>query len=157
MIDRLIQTMAERTAEVFRQYPDDTAMKRRQVESALLRFQQWLDALPAGYGEPSGTDSLPGTAETSPPPPDLIDPDAVISGYRCALCGEPETTARPITTWSFSLADGHWHIQACPPCGYNRIGVYLRDSLNLQPEAFERWKVSAYKFIRENGRKVRAG
>lgn len=156
MIDKLIQNVAERTAEVFRQYPDDPALKRRQVETAVLRFQQWLAALPAGYGSSEGTDLSP-VAEAQPYLPDLIDPDAVISGYRCALCGEPETTARPITTWSFSLADGHWHIQACPPCVYNRIGVYLRDSVNLPAEAFERWKVSVYKFVRENGKKVRAG
>ena len=156
MIDKLIQTMAERTAEVFRQYPDDPAMKRRQVEAALQRFQQWLDSLPAGYGRPAGTEPGP-ESDTSPRIPDLIDPDAIISGYRCVLCGEPETTARPIITWSFSLADGHWHIQACPPCAYNRMGMYLRDSLNLPADTFEQWKVSVYKFIRANGKKVRAG
>lgn len=156
MIDKLVQNVAERTAEVFRQYPDDPILKRRQVEAAVLRFTQWLEALPADYGPSDGMNQTSPTG-TMPNPPDLIDPDAIISGYRCALCGEPETTARPITTWSFSLADGHWHIQACPPCGYNRIGVYLRDSLNLPAEAFDRWKVSFYKFIRENGKKVRAG
>lgn len=156
MIDRLIQTTAERTAEVFRQYPEDGVMKRRQVEAALARLKQWLDELPAGYGQATGTEPSPGGATPSSTSPDLIDPDAVISGYRCTLCGEPETTARPITTWSFSLGDGHWHIQACPPCAYNRIGVFLRDSLTLPPDGFERWKVSAYKFIRENGKKVRA-
>lgn len=152
MIDKLIQNVAERTADVFRHYPDDPTLKRRQVEAAVLRFQQWLEALPAGYGQSDETERSSATLT----PPDLIDPDAVISGYRCTLCGEPETTARPITTWSFGLADGHWHIQACPPCAYNRIGVHLRDGVNLQADSFERWKVSVYKFIRENGKKVRA-
>lgn len=152
MIDKLIQTIAEQTAEVFRQYPDDPALKRRQVETALQRFQQWLEERPAGEAR---------WAEAATPapafPPDWIDPDAVISGYQCALCGEPETTARPITTWSFSLKDGHWHFQVCPPCAYNRLGVFLRDGVNLPADGLEGWKVSLYKLIRENGKKVRAG
>jgi hypothetical protein len=86
--------------------------------------------------------------------PDLADPDAPISDIRCDLCGDIETTARPISTWHFSLQGGHWHIRACPSCAHATFGNFLNTGAGIQAGSFRSWQEQLSRYITTHGRRV---
>lgn len=90
-----------------------------------------------------------------PDTPELVDPNAAISSLRCDFCGEPETTARPLDAWHFSMEDGHWHIRACPSCAHDRLGPFLNEASGLMPGSVMDWKSRFLTFVHQFGTKSR--
>jgi hypothetical protein len=88
-----------------------------------------------------------------PDGPELVDPDAPISDVHCDLCGDVETTARPISTWHFSLQDGHWHILACPDCAHDTFGKYLNTAASIMSGSFRSWQEQFTRFVTTHGRR----